>query len=86
MSSDSRWSGGAANREWQRGTRPGQPVDTDAIAVQVRRYLRDCAAAPWLDGRYHPTEDGALKVVFHRGREQETAVRAAFRHLTGRPG
>src|ERR1039458_8098055 len=50
----------------------------------VRAYLADCSAAPVpLDRRYHPTADGALKSIVHRGRAEADAIRAAFADLTG---
>jgi hypothetical protein len=45
---------------------------------EVRGYLADCAAAPGLSPKYHPTADGALKVIFHRGKAEESQIRAAF--------
>ena len=50
----------------------------DEITRQVRRYLADCKRYR-LDPKYHPTESGTVKVVFG----PESAVRAAYRHLTG---
>lgn len=84
MSSDSRWTGGIANREWQSGTRVQAPVDTDAITAQVRRYLADCRKFRQLIGPAHPTEDGVLKIVYHQGGAQKAAILAAFRHATSR--
>jgi hypothetical protein len=50
----------------------------------VRAYLADCASSPVpLDRRYHPTADGALKSIVHRGRTEADAIRAAFASLTG---
>jgi hypothetical protein len=81
--SDPRWSGGIANREWQRGARPAPVTGRDEITGYVRQYLADCRThRKLLDPRHHPTEDGALKTVFHRGHAQEEAVRAAYRQLT----
>lgn len=83
MSSDRRWTGGAANREWQRGTQPQAAPDAGGLTAHVAQYLAECRAhQQLLDRRYHPTEEGALKVIFHRGRDQETAIRLAFRQLT----
>lgn len=79
MSSDSRWTGGLANREWQAGTRIDQPVDRDYIAAQVRRYLRDCDRF-----RLVPSQVTCLKVVFHANGAQEAAVTGAFREICGR--
>lgn len=77
MSSDSRWTGGLANREWQRGNRVEQPVDTDYIRLQVRRYLADCRRFD-----FPPSEAMCLKVIFHAGDSQKQAVIAAYRQLT----
>lgn len=49
---------------------------------QVQQYLADCAAAPGLDRRYHPTEDGAVKLIWHRGEKQENQIRTTFRALS----
>ncbi len=75
MSSDSRWSGGAANRSWQSGTRIEPPTETDVIEKQVRGYLADCKRF-----RLTPSEDGAHQVVFG----PKDAVQAAYRRLTAR--
>jgi hypothetical protein len=32
-----------------------------------------------LSPAYHPTEDGALKLIHHRGPDQAAQIRAAFR-------
>jgi hypothetical protein len=77
------WTGGEANRQYRRGTRPEPDVDTPAIAVQVRRYLHDCERFAGMLGPAHPTAEGVLKIVFHRGDAQKRAVLAAFRELTG---
>lgn len=83
MPSDQRWTGGIANREWQAGTRAEPVTDPDALAAHVRRYLADCGKFH-LDPKYHPTEDGVLKIVFHHGYAQKQAVLTAFRQLTER--
>lgn len=77
MASDQRWTGGLANREWQRGSRVEQPVDSDYIALQVRRYLKDCARF-----ELAPSEAMCLKVIFHAGDAQKQAVVGAYRQLT----
>jgi hypothetical protein len=48
------------------------------FSAEVRQYLADCDANPELSRKYHPTAEGALKVVFHRGKAEESQVRAAF--------
>ena len=59
---------------------------------QVRSYLRYCersrremeAAGSHLDPKYHPTEAGALKLIFHGGDTAKAAqIRQAFREITG---
>ena len=59
---------------------------------QVRDYLAYCqgaaahmAAVGWpLDPKYHPTADGAVKMIPHSGDTSEAAkIRAVFRDLTG---
>jgi hypothetical protein len=50
------------------------------FAAEVARYLADCAEhAGLLSPACHPTEDGALKLIYHRGKDQAGQVRAAFR-------
>jgi hypothetical protein len=74
VSSDQRWTGGLANREWQAGTKVEQPVDTDYITKQVRRYLADC-----VKHQLTSSEAGCLKVVFHATEAQKNAVIWAYR-------
>jgi hypothetical protein len=81
VSSDSRWTGGLANREWQSGTRPQPQVDTDYITAQVRRYLRDCRKHRAILSPYHPTEAGLLRVVFCHGDGEKQAALTAYRQL-----
>jgi hypothetical protein len=53
------------------------------FAAEVARYLADCAEhAQLLSPAHHPTEDGALKLIPHRGQDQADQVRAAFRAAT----
>lgn len=79
MASDQRWTGGAANREWQSGTRAEPLVDRDAILAQVRQYLADCRRhQAVLSAKHHPAEHSAVQVVFGPA----DIVRAAYRHLT----
>lgn len=49
------------------------------FSAEVAQYLADCAAHPGLECRYHPTEDGAVKLIWHRGPDQAGQIRAAFR-------
>lgn len=84
MSSDSRWTGGLANREWQSGTRPQPQVDSDYITGQVRRYLSDCRKhRALLNPANHPTETGLLRVVFCHGDDEKQAALAAYRAHAG---
>lgn len=90
MSSDRRWTGGAANREWQRGTAPGPraaELERGGLAAwaaeQARAYLAGCRMMrALLDPRYHPTADGMVKIVWCRDKAAETALRAAYNALT----
>lgn len=54
--------------------------------AEVRGYLRDCSGCPELDRRYHPTADGAVKVIWHPGADEAAQIRAAFAALTTGPG
>lgn len=78
MSRDLRRTGSIANYEWQTGTRVEQPVDTEYITGQVRRYLRDCTRF-----RLVPSQGTCLKVVFHANSAQEAAITGAFQELAG---
>jgi hypothetical protein len=58
----------------------------------VRAYLSYCrkaaaeleARGSFLDPKYHPTADGAVKMIPHRGESSEARkIREAFRELTG---
>ena len=51
------------------------------FGAQVRAYLADCAAHPWLDRTYHPTEAGAVKLIGHRSPDDEDQIKAAFRSV-----
>ena len=79
MSADRRWTGGTANREWTRGVSAGHVIDVDRLKADVRDYLADCRAAPWLNPAYHPTEAGALKAVYHRTIAEAEIIRGIFR-------
>lgn len=60
---------------------PELPYETE-----VRDYLADCARLPGLDPRHHPTEDGAVKLIWHRGSPDEAdRIRATFRTMATRP-
>jgi hypothetical protein len=52
-----------------------------AFTAEARAYLADCAAYPWLDPKYHPTEAGAVKLIAHRTSEEEDQIKAAFRSV-----
>jgi hypothetical protein len=51
------------------------------FGAEVRAYLDDCAAYPWLDRAYHPTEDGAVKLIPHRTKDEEDQIKAALRSV-----
>lgn len=54
------------------------------FADQVAGYLADCARhAALLNPDHHPTEDGAVKLIWHRGAVQAEQIRAAFRDVAG---
>jgi hypothetical protein len=48
------------------------------VDERVAEYLADCAAAPWLERKYHPTAAGAVKLIYHRGPGEAAAIKAAF--------
>lgn len=54
----------------------------DELRSRIRRYLADCRKyREILDPRYHPTEAGAIKIIFHRGRLEAQQIRDAYREL-----
>jgi len=63
------------------------------FAAEVAAYLADCAnSAVRLDRRYHPTEDGAVKLIPHRhhhdretDQRAEDQIRAAYRAAVAAP-
>jgi hypothetical protein len=66
-------------------------ADADYVA-QVREYLAFCeqsraelaALGRTLDPKCHPTADGAVKLIAHRGNADEAEkIRQAFGELTG---
>jgi hypothetical protein len=71
-----------ADRDRQRPVVNPEPP----YGAEVRAYLDDCAAHPGLDRRYHPTADGAVKVIWHSGSPDEAEqIRSAFRTITANP-
>jgi hypothetical protein len=55
------------------------------FAAEVAQYLADCARhADMLRSSDHPTEDGAVKLIYHRTTEQAELIRAAFRAAVAR--
>lgn len=45
---------------------------------QVESYLSDCyAARAYLDRRFHPTESGALHLIYHR-KDQAAELKSAY--------
>lgn len=53
------------------------------FAEEVREYISYCARYPQVDRRYHPTADGAVKMIWHRGKDEARAIKTAFGMLTG---
>ena len=50
------------------------------FTTAVLDYLDDCDdCAPVLSRKYHPTEQGAVKAIFHRGPDEAAEIRATFR-------
>jgi hypothetical protein len=84
VSSNRNWTGGLANRGYRRGTRAEPPpAAAQAALAQVRGYLADCTRwAHLLRASDHPTEDGAVKLIWCRDKAHEDMVRRAFRYAT----
>jgi hypothetical protein len=57
-------------------------TDQLPFSAEARSYLVTCAAYPYVDRRYHPTEDGAVKIIWHRDASQAAQIRNTFRMLT----
>ena len=51
------------------------------FGAEVRAYLADCRAYPWIDRAYHPTEAGAVKLIGYRSPEEEDQIKATFRSV-----
>jgi hypothetical protein len=65
---------------------PATTPENVPFSAEVAEYLADCAEyAQLLSSAYHPTEGGALKVIWHRGEDQEEQIREAFRAATVAP-
>lgn len=54
------------------------------FADEIREYISDCARYPQLDRRYHPTADGAVHMIWHRGKDEADAIKVEFDALTSR--
>lgn len=50
------------------------------FTTAVRDYLDTCQDnAALLSRKHHPTEQGAVKVIFHRGPDEAEEIRETFR-------
>lgn len=50
------------------------------FTTAILDYLDDCDThAGVLASKYHPTEQGAVKAIFHRGPDDAAEIRATFR-------
>jgi hypothetical protein len=78
MASDKRWTGGAANREWQRGSRAEQPVNIPYLVLQVKAYMEDCERFRAILGPGHPNWNAAKHVIFCRNDEERHAALVIF--------
>jgi hypothetical protein len=68
-----------------RGTAGTEPAPAEPeFVMEVRGYLAECADTN-LDRRYHPTADGAIKMIIHHGRAEADMIRAAFAYATECP-
>jgi hypothetical protein len=60
---------------------------TAPFTAEVVRYLADCTEhAQLLSRAHHPTEDGAVKLIWHCGQDQADQIRAAFRAAAANSG
>lgn len=83
MSSDGRRTGGLANRAWNGGRRVVPQYPPGAIERLVRAYREECGRWPQLDRRYHPTADGAVKMIVTYSSAQADEVRTEFERQAG---
>ena len=91
MSSDKRWTGGVANREWNRGTAPLARADEvmsaaarQVLQTAVKRYLDECARfRTLLRAADHPTPRGMLHMVWCRDEAERDAALEEYAYLTG---
>lgn len=81
MSSDRRWTGGVANRDWSAGVAVVAEVPAARLTQGVQDYLADCRRFR-LANEYHPTPDGAVKIVYHRTKAGEQFIRDELTRLT----
>jgi len=72
--------GGAANREWNRGRKATpQQIAHDQLVEDVRRYIWDCHKhRAIVDPAHHPTAEGAAKAVFYRTKKERETIVAEF--------
>jgi hypothetical protein len=61
-------------------TAPAEP----RFVAQARDYLASCEAAG-INGRYHPSPGGAVKMIYHHGRAEADMIRAAFVYARQHP-
>jgi hypothetical protein len=58
-------------------------VDVGALTKKVTEYLKDCRRfASLLRSADHPTEKGALTMIYHRDDDEKAAIQEAFRLAT----
>jgi hypothetical protein len=55
------------------------------FTLAVLEYLDDCKASKdTLSPKYHPTDSGAVKMIFHRTPDEAEEIRDTFRHERAR--
>ena len=58
--------------------------DAEPNEAEVRGYVADCQRLRQLDPAYHPTANGAVKLIPHSGDAEEAErIRQAFAAVTG---
>lgn len=53
-------------------------MDAKEARREVEEYLDLCAQIPHLNRRYHPTPEGAVKVIRCRDKAEETLVKNVY--------
>lgn len=63
---------------------PAKPARLERLTREVSRYIIDCKRhRRILDPQYHPTADGAVKLIYHRGTGDRKYIKDEFARIMG---